>query len=213
MNRAVVIGAGVFALLAAACSPIAGPSPRASTPLASPIASSSANDVSFYFSIDEVGLGPQGYITLRNYTDVAASLDHVFLCQSTGCVDLPDVIVQPGESVRVAVGDGTGLENVVMTGAHLDLPPADGEVAIYASDDVRNPAKMRYYVQWGSTPHPTTRGLPSLPLLMITGTHPDPPSVDRAIRALSLEFLVRRAEKPGLVAALRSAEGRQVALS
>lgn len=76
------------------------------------------------------------------------------------------------------------------------------------------PGTLRpFLIDWGSTPHPTTRDLPSLPLLMVTGTHPDPASVHRATDALGLEFLVRRAEKPSLTAALRTPEGRQVALT
>ena len=156
MKRFALAACLACAVLAVACSPIAKTSPGASTPVASPISSSDASDVSFYFLIDEVGLGPQGYITLRNFTDVAASLDAVFLCQATGCVDLPDVTVVPNETVRIAVGDGAGLENVVMTRASLDLPPTDGEVAVYGSEDINDPAEMRYYVQWGSTPHELT---------------------------------------------------------
>ncbi len=70
-----------------------------------------------------------------------------------------------------------------------------------------------FLIDWGTTPHPTTRGLPSLPLLMMTGAHPDPKAVEQDIQALNLEFLVRRADTPSLTAALRSAEGRQVALT
>jgi hypothetical protein len=70
-----------------------------------------------------------------------------------------------------------------------------------------------FLIDWGSTPHPTTRDLPSLPLLMVTGTHPDPDSVLTVMDALGLELLVRRAAKAGLTAALRTPEGRQVALS
>lgn len=70
-----------------------------------------------------------------------------------------------------------------------------------------------FLIDWGSTPHPTTRDLPSLPLLMVTGTHPDPDSVLAVTDALGLELLVRRAPKAGLTAALRTPEGRQVALS
>jgi len=149
-----------FVLLAAGCgSPTSSPGGSAaptSIAVTSPGPTPPPGDVSYYFLIEEIGLGPRGYVSLRNFTDVAASLDSVFLCQPDGCVDLPDVTVEPNEIVRVALADEAGLENVVMTGASLDLPPADGEVAIYSRDDVRDPAAMRYYVQWGSTPHELT---------------------------------------------------------
>ncbi|GAA4549585.1 VOC family protein [Amycolatopsis samaneae] len=70
-----------------------------------------------------------------------------------------------------------------------------------------------FLIDWGSTPHPTTRGLPKIPLLMVTGVHPDPAAVDVVTRALGLELLVRRDRKPGLVAVLRRPDGAQVTLS
>ncbi|MEU5266506.1 VOC family protein [Amycolatopsis sp. NPDC021455] len=89
----------------------------------------------------------------------------------------------------------------------------DGEVLRWRLTPPSAPGTLRpFLIDWGSTPHPTTRGLPSLPLLMVTGTHPDPASVHEATDALGLEFLVRRADKAGLTAALRTPEGRQVAL-
>lgn len=123
--------------------------------------SSSPNRVdsgaSRYFAIDEVGLGPNGYITLLNYTDVAASLDELYLCQPPTCVDLPDVVVDPGDVARITVGDGVGLDDVALTDAPLTLRPTDGEIAIYESEDVSDAAKIRAYLEWGSTPHEATR--------------------------------------------------------
>lgn len=91
---------------------------------------------------------------------------------------------------------------------------ADGEVLRWRLTPPSAPGTLRpFLIDWGSTPHPTTRGLPSIPLLMVTGAHPDPASVRTATDALGLELLVRRADKAGLNAALRTPEGRQVALS
>lgn len=70
-----------------------------------------------------------------------------------------------------------------------------------------------FLIDWGSTPHPTTRGLPSIPLLMVTGVHPEPAAVESAVRTLGMDMLVRRDSKPGLVAVLQSSAGKQVALS
>jgi hypothetical protein len=113
--------------------------------------------VGAYFSINEVGLGPDGFVALTNFTDVQASLAGLYLCQGTQCFELPDQMVAPGETVRVAVGDGSGLENVVAVHATLgELRPADGEIALYASPDIHNPEQMLVYLQWGSTPHEFT---------------------------------------------------------
>ncbi|GHG35052.1 hypothetical protein GCM10017567_64400 [Amycolatopsis bullii] len=90
----------------------------------------------------------------------------------------------------------------------------DGETLRWRLTPPSAPGTLHpFLIDWGSTPHPTTRDLPSLPLLMVTGTHPDPDSVLAVTDALGLELLVRRADKAGLTAALRTPEGRQVALS
>ncbi|MFE0027997.1 VOC family protein [Amycolatopsis sp. NPDC059021] len=70
-----------------------------------------------------------------------------------------------------------------------------------------------FLIDWGSTPHPTTRGLPKIPLLLVTGVHPDPAAVDVVTRALNLELLVRHDKKPGLVAVLRRTDGSQITLT
>jgi hypothetical protein len=91
---------------------------------------------------------------------------------------------------------------------------AGGEVLRWRLTPPSAPGTLHpFLIDWGGTPHPTTRGLPSIPLLMVTGTHPDPDSVLAVTDALGLELLVRRAPKAGLSAALRTPEGRQVALS
>ncbi|HZD79004.1 MAG TPA: hypothetical protein VE646_03035, partial [Actinomycetota bacterium] len=113
-------------------------------------------DVGQFFSIEEIGLGPNGWVGLLNYTDAPASLDTLFLCQPPRCVELPDVLVRPGHVARVTVGDGSGLERVVMTDAPLDLAPSDGEVALYSTDDVDDADRLWAYLEWGSTPHAGT---------------------------------------------------------
>ncbi len=70
-----------------------------------------------------------------------------------------------------------------------------------------------FLIDWGSTPHPTTRSLPSIPLRLVTGVHPEPAAVESAVRALGMDMLVRRDAKPGLVAVLQNSAGNQVALS
>ncbi|WP_329051662.1 VOC family protein [Amycolatopsis sp. NBC_01488] len=90
----------------------------------------------------------------------------------------------------------------------------EGDVLRWRLTPPSAPGTLRpFLIDWGITPHPTTRGLPQIPLLMVTGTHPDPESVRRATDALGLEFLVRRANEAGLSAVLKTPEGRQVALS
>ena len=179
-SMAMVIGSVLF--VAVACTTTdASPSPEEtpSSQAESSAPSSGAGDVSWFFSIEEIGLGPEGYVTLHNFTGASANLDSLFLCQSNGCADLPDVVVQPGESARIAVGDGTGLENVVMTNAKLDLAPADGEVAVYHSEDPSDPTQLRAYLQWGSTPHELTKVAVEAGLWRESGYAPSGPNGTR----------------------------------
>ena len=112
---------------------------------------------SSFFAINEVGLGPDGYVSLTNFTDVPVTLAGLYLCQRPNYIELPDVLVEAGATVRVALGDGAGLENVVVTNASLgDLNPSDGEIAIYTSRDFDDSAAIIEYLEWGSTPHGRT---------------------------------------------------------
>jgi hypothetical protein len=128
------------------------------TPASSVVVSTSTPfpDNGYQFEISEAHLGQDGYVTLRNYTDTTASLEGLFLCQPPKCVELPDMEVAPESPALVAVGDGEGLDSVVVTDAGLDLAPANGEVALFASDDVNDSAQIRSYLEWGSTPHEAT---------------------------------------------------------
>jgi len=110
------------------------------------------------FAIDEVGLGPDGHISLNNFTDQPASIGGLFLCQGSKCFELPNVEVAPGAIARIAVGSGTGLDGVVAKGATIgELRPSDGEIALYASKNLNDPKAILAYLEWGSTPHDNTQ--------------------------------------------------------
>jgi hypothetical protein len=140
---------------------LAGSGSSPQTQPSGPLPSTPAGDVGRYFSNEEIGLGPQGWVTLHNYTSSPASLDTLFLCQPPSCVDLPDVVVEPEALARIAVGTGTGLEDVAMTGAALELAPPDGEVALYSTDDTTDRSHL-WAFSVGST-RALERRLPSMP--------------------------------------------------
>ena len=74
-----------------------------------------------------------------------------------GIISLPDAVVAAGETVRVAAGDGEGLDDVVASGATFgELRRPDGEMALFNSQATDDPAALMLYVQWGSTPHELT---------------------------------------------------------
>lgn len=127
-----------------------------SPPEAEPAKASSGTGT--FFVIHEVGLGPNGFVALTNFTDVPTSLAGLYLCQGSECFELPEAVVDAGQTVRIAVGDGTGLERVVATRATLgELRPSDGEIALLASPELDDPQAMLLFFQWGSTPHDLTQ--------------------------------------------------------
>lgn len=152
----------VVLLAASACAgggATAEATPAAAQPAATntpgPIAQS--GQAGTFFAINEVGLGPEGFVALTNFTEVPVSLSGLYLCQGSDCFALPDQVVQGGETVRVAAGQGEGLENVIATGATFgELRPADGEIALFSSDKTDDPKALLVYLQWGSTPHQLT---------------------------------------------------------
>lgn len=110
-----------------------------------------------FFAINEVGLGPNGYVGLTNFTDVLVSTDGLILCQGSDCFELPDSEVKVGETVLVAVGDGSGLEGVIAKNATIgELRASDGELALFSSNNYDDPKAILVYLQWGSTPHELT---------------------------------------------------------
>lgn len=110
-------------------------------------------DSTYVFTIASVGLGPDGYVELRNFSSVAASLKGLFLCQPPECFELPDVEVAAGESAFVAASERTDLPSVATTWPEMTLSPADGELGIYVSEETDDRNAVRAYMQWGSSPH------------------------------------------------------------
>jgi hypothetical protein len=145
---------------------LAGCSPSVSIPPSTPIptvtstpetVAVSRSGSGSLFAINEVGLGQDGYVSLTNFTGQPASLSGLFLCQGSSCFELPETDVPADSTVRVAIGDGSELENVVATGAAVGgLQSSDGEIGLYASPNITDPDALLAYLQWGSTPHQNT---------------------------------------------------------
>lgn len=175
---------GVFFIVAGACTGQSSADAPSATP--SSVAVAPARDslqTGRFLAIREVGLGPDGYVALANYTDSRANLDGLFLCQGVQCVALPDVVVPAEETARVAVGDTADLEGIVVDGTGLgELRPSDGEVGLYASGDLDNPGAMLLYYQWGSTPHELTQTAIEAGLWVEGGYGPSSPNATRLFK-------------------------------
>ena len=173
--RTIFLTLTMLTLILAGCS-----TSNSTIPETSDQTSSSNSNFGSLFSINEIGLGPNDYVALTNFTDQPASLGGLFLCQDTKCFELPNVEVAPGAMARIAVGDGTGLDNVVSTGATIgELQPVNGEVALYVSKKVKDPGSIIMYLEWGSTPHGNTDNAIEAGL-WIKGSYA--PSSDKATR-------------------------------
>jgi hypothetical protein len=136
-----------------------------------------------FFEINEVGLGPDGFVALTNFTEVEVTLEGLYMCQGEDCFALPAEVVAGGETVRIAAGDGSGLENVIATRATFgELQSADGEIAVFASDDTSNAEALLIYLQWGSTPHTLTSLAVERGLWFETSYAPSGPDATRLFR-------------------------------
>jgi hypothetical protein len=149
---------GIFLLITTACAGQSGTKDISGTPTSfesKPVKIGSGEGA--FFSIDEVGLGPNGFVALTNFTDNPANLGGLYLCQGNACYELPEVVVDSGETARIAVGDGAGIEGEVVTHATIgELRSADGEVALTISPNVQKPEEVLAYLQWGTTTHQLT---------------------------------------------------------
>ena len=110
------------------------------------------------FDIRELGVGDQGWVALTNFTSEPGKLAGLFLCQAQACFALPDENVPSGETVRIAVGNGAGVDNVIAKNAAFgELKSSDGEIALTTSSNPQRPEQILFYLQWGSTPHELTK--------------------------------------------------------
>lgn len=64
-----------------------------------------------------------------------------------------------------------------------------------------------FLIDWGSTPHPTSRALPEAPLLDLRARHPDPASVRPALVALRTQLRIDIGEPAAIRAVLQGVEG------
>ena len=159
MRRPIVLGAFVLccSLLLAGCGS-GSSSSQSSTEAGTSTGSTqtAAKNAQAVVSVDEIGLGANGYVTLLNFTDQPQRLRGLRLCQEKKCADLPDVTVKPGARARVATGQGKGISSVVMTDAGLgELKTSNGEVALFAKND-EGDRQLVTFLEWGSTPHEHT---------------------------------------------------------
>jgi hypothetical protein len=108
--------------------------------------------------IIEVGFAPD-FVTLENFSDNTTQLTGRWLCDPPACFQLPELDVEAGATVRIALGSDDGAEEAIISDTGLGpLARGDGELGLYASSDTGDPAAVQDYVEWGTTPHEGTTG-------------------------------------------------------
>jgi hypothetical protein len=64
-----------------------------------------------------------------------------------------------------------------------------------------------FLIDWGSTAHPTSGPMPTLPLSSFAGEHPQPDGVRAILTALDIELAVEPSDQPRLRVTLRCPSG------
>jgi hypothetical protein len=158
-----------------------------------------------------VGLGGSAYLELIGPDDPATRpLPDVFGIDRLTAPRLAAWVVRPA-NIEVTVarareggydpGDVTPLSRRTPGGDLLEwrLTPNRGD---------RFGGLAPALIDWQDARHPTTGDLPQLRLVSLTGHHPDPPAVRRAVAVLDVELDVTGGSSPGLEAVLDTPHGR-----
>ncbi|ROR93217.1 glyoxalase-like protein [Salana multivorans] len=69
-----------------------------------------------------------------------------------------------------------------------------------------------FLIDWGTTPHPGLADLPTLELVELRVTHPDPAAIEAAYGVLGVDLAVAAGDEPTLTLVVESADGRRVEL-
>ena len=67
---------------------------------------------------------------------------------------------------------------------------------------------LPFLIDWGSTPHPASRGLPAVALESLALRHPEPSLIERQLAVLGVVRTVDAGDRQQLVAVLRTPGGR-----
>ena len=69
-----------------------------------------------------------------------------------------------------------------------------------------------FLIDWGTTPQPGLADLPTLELVELRVTHPDPAAIEAAYGVLRVDLAVTAGDEPSLTLVVESADGRRVEL-
>jgi hypothetical protein len=67
-----------------------------------------------------------------------------------------------------------------------------------------------YFIDWGSSPHPSATAAKGVTLVSLRAEHPDPQRVQKMLTQLGLDLIVTRGGTPSLIATFNSPKGQVV---
>jgi len=67
-----------------------------------------------------------------------------------------------------------------------------------------------YFIDWGSSPHPSAAAPKGVTLVSLRAEHPDPERVQKMVTQLGLDLIVNRGGAPSLIATFNSPKGQVV---
>ena len=119
------------------------------------------------FGLTLVVFGDAALVVITNWGNAPGDLDGHWLCQLPSCESLPAIELAPGQQALIGLAAAeppslAGISAIVDLGPALGvLDPAGGEVGLYESDLVddpaeiiEDPANIVAYVAWGESDHP-----------------------------------------------------------
>lgn len=150
------------ALVVVACSSSTEPTITESPGTRAPEASSTSEvattqpivTVDAAFAIGTVVFGEQGWIEIVNTGPQAGNVHGLWIAAHPFYLELPSMIVEVGQSVRITLDvDRTGEALVHATGLLPTLAAEGGELALYSNGSFGDPGAIVDYVEWGSGGH------------------------------------------------------------
>lgn len=85
----------------------------------------------------------------------------------------------------------------------------DGELLTWrlTPGDPAGGGLVPFLIDWGQSPHPTTRPMPELRLAGFGGVHPDPAGIRRSLAALNVTLDIAQGDRPALNAVVEGPAG------
>lgn len=103
---------------------------------------------------------PVPYVLITNVGAAPIDLGDHWLCRRPAYRQLPSIMMDPGDTVVVGLGDTPPPDDLVGLAGSVDLgralgviTRADGELGLYTAPTFDSPSAIVDYVEWGSADH------------------------------------------------------------